>query len=58
MLKYIAIVFSKAIIPQNYTVEDLISLGKYIYYPFYFELKEEDRKRSFQYYYRIRFRAI
>lgn len=40
----IAIVFSKAIIPQNYTVEDLISLGKYIYYPFYFELKEEDRK--------------
>lgn len=40
----IAIVFSKAIIPQNYTVEDLISLGKYIYYPFYFELKKEDRK--------------
>lgn len=40
----IAIVFSKATIPQNYTVEDLISLGKYIYYPFYFELKEEDRK--------------
>lgn len=39
----IAIVFSKAIIPQNYTVEDLISLGKYIYYPFYFELKKEDR---------------
>ncbi|MDF2832246.1 ABC transporter ATP-binding protein [Chryseobacterium indoltheticum] len=40
----IAIVFSKAIIPQNYTVEDLISLGKYIYYPFYFELKKEDRE--------------
>lgn len=40
----IAIVFSKAIIPQNYTVEDLISLGKYIYYPFYFELKKEDRQ--------------
>lgn len=39
----IAIVFSKAVIPQNYTVEDLISLGKYIYYPFYFELKKEDR---------------
>lgn len=39
----IAIVFSKAIIPQNFTVEDLISLGKYIYYPFYFELKKEDR---------------
>ena len=40
----IAVVFSKSIIPQNYTVEDLISLGKYIHYPFYFELKKEDRK--------------
>lgn len=40
----IAVVFSKAVIPQNYTVEDLISLGKYIYYPFYFELKKEDRE--------------
>lgn len=39
----IAVVFSKADIPQHYTVEDLISLGKYIYYPFYFELKKEDR---------------
>ena len=41
--KNIAVVFSKSIIPQNYTVEDLISLGKYIYYPFYFELRKEDR---------------
>lgn len=40
----IAVVFSKSVIPQNYTVEDLIALGKYIYYPFYFELKKEDRK--------------
>ncbi len=40
----IAIVFSKSLIPQHYTVEDLISLGKYIYYPFYFELKKEDRE--------------
>lgn len=40
----IAVVFSKSVIPQNYTVEDLISLGKYIYYPFYFELKQEDRE--------------
>lgn len=39
----IAVVFSKSLIPQNYTVEDLISLGKYIYYPFYFELKKKDR---------------
>ncbi|AYZ35923.1 ABC transporter ATP-binding protein [Chryseobacterium indologenes] len=40
----IAIVFSKSVIPQHYTVEDLISLGKYIYYSFYFELKKEDRE--------------
>ncbi|MCW3162264.1 ABC transporter ATP-binding protein [Chryseobacterium oryctis] len=40
----IAVVFSKSIVPQNYTVEDLVSLGKYIYYPFYFELKKEDRE--------------
>ncbi|MNU13184.1 putative siderophore transport system ATP-binding protein YusV [compost metagenome] len=39
----IAIVFSKAVIPQNFTTEDLVSLGKYIYYPFYFELKKEDQ---------------
>lgn len=42
--EHIAVVFSKSVIPQNYTVEDLISLGKYIYYPFYFELKKEDRE--------------
>ncbi|SIP87543.1 iron complex transport system ATP-binding protein [Chryseobacterium sp. RU37D] len=42
--EYVAVVFSKAVIPQNYTVEDLISLGKYIYYPFYFELKNDDQK--------------
>lgn len=40
----IAVVFSKSVIPQNYTVEDLISLGKYIYYPFYFTLEKEDRE--------------
>lgn len=42
--EHIAIVFSKSVVPQHYTVEDLISLGKYIYYPFYFELKKEDRE--------------
>ncbi len=46
--KKIAIVFSKSIVPQNYTVEDLISLGKYIYYPFYFELKAEDKNEVSQ----------
>ena len=39
----IAIVFSKAEIPDNYTVTDLISLGKYIHYPFYFKLNEADK---------------
>jgi len=40
----IAIVFSKAEIPDNYTVTDLISLGKYIHYPYYFKLNETDKK--------------
>lgn len=40
----IAIVFSKSQVPQNQTVYDLIALGKYIYYPFYFKLKEQDEK--------------
>lgn len=39
----IAIVFSKSQIPQNYTTTDLISLGKYIHYPYYFELSEQDK---------------
>lgn len=41
----IAVVFSSSVIPPNYTVEDLISLGKYIYYPFYFELKKKTEKK-------------
>lgn len=40
----IAIVFSKSVIPQHYTVEDLMALGKYIHYPYYFELKKNDRE--------------
>ncbi|WP_234110882.1 ABC transporter ATP-binding protein [Chryseobacterium sp. R2A-55] len=39
----IAVVFSKAQIPANYTLTDLISLGKYIHYPYYFELNEADK---------------
>ncbi|MDQ1096130.1 MULTISPECIES: ABC transporter ATP-binding protein [Chryseobacterium] len=42
--EHIAVVFSKSVIPQNYTVNDLVSLGKYIHYPFYFELTEKDKK--------------
>ena len=40
----IAVVFSKSPIPANYTLTDLISLGKYIHYPYYFELKKEDKE--------------
>lgn len=39
-----AIVFSKANLPNNYTVTDLISFGKFQQYPFYFELNENDKK--------------
>ncbi len=47
MAKQIAVVFSNAVVPQNHTAEDLISLGKYIYYPFYFELKKQDKEEVF-----------
>ena len=40
----IAVVFSKSIIPENFTVTDLVSLGKYIHYPYYFELNNADKK--------------
>ena len=40
----IAIVFSKSQVPANYTLNDLISLGKYIHYPYYFELNDSDRQ--------------
>lgn len=39
----IAIVFSKSQIPDNYTTTDLISFGKYIHYPYYFELSNDDK---------------
>lgn len=38
----ISIVFSKATTPVNFTVKDLISLGKYVHYPYYFSLNEKD----------------
>jgi len=44
----IAIVFSKAEIPDNYTVTDLISLGKYIHYPYYFKLNEKDKTEIYE----------
>ncbi|MDQ0475601.1 MULTISPECIES: ABC transporter ATP-binding protein [Chryseobacterium] len=39
----IAVVFSKSQIPANYTLWDLISFGKYIHYPYYFELNHTDK---------------
>ncbi|QOW09693.1 ABC transporter ATP-binding protein [Kaistella flava (ex Peng et al. 2021)] len=44
MAEQIAVVFSKSQIPANYTLRDLISFGKYIHYPYYFELKESDQQ--------------
>lgn len=38
----ISIVFSKSDIPIHYTIKDLVSLGKYIHYPYYFELDKKD----------------
>ncbi len=42
--KYIAMVFSKPQIPAHYSTEDLIALGKYVYYPYYFELSKKDKE--------------
>lgn len=39
----IAIVFSKADIPYNYSVEELINFGKYIHYPYYFKIDAADK---------------
>ncbi len=44
LAEQIAVVYSKAKIPANYTVSDLISLGKFQQYPFYFELKKKDKE--------------
>lgn len=38
----IAVVLSKAQVPEHFTVTDLISLGKYIHYPYYFALSKSD----------------
>lgn len=44
----IAVVFSKSEIPAHFTVKDLVSLGKYIHYPFYFELNDADKQHVSQ----------
>lgn len=40
----VAMVFSKANIPPNYSVLDIISFGKYIHYPYYFSLSKADKE--------------
>lgn len=49
----IAVVFSKSPVPANFTLTDLISLGKYIHYPYYFELKERDKEHVNEIIYRL-----
>lgn len=39
----ISMVFSKPSVPSHYTLLDLVSLGKFIYYPYYFELSQKDK---------------
>lgn len=41
--KQISVVFSKGEIPQQFTVYDLIAFGKYIHYPYYFQLNKDDQ---------------
>ncbi len=43
LAKKIAVVFSKSRVPANFTLSDLIGFGKYIHYPYYFELTKEDK---------------
>ena len=38
----IAVVFSKSQVPSNFTLTDLVALGKYIHYPYYFNLNKSD----------------
>ena len=40
----VSVVFSKSEIPNLYRVWDLVALGKYTQYPYYFELTKEDKK--------------
>ncbi|MFC6268895.1 ABC transporter ATP-binding protein [Frigoriflavimonas asaccharolytica] len=44
LAKQISVVFSKGEIPPQYTVYDLIAFGKYIHYPYYFKLNNDDKK--------------
>lgn len=39
----VAMVFSKPQIPANYTVWDTVSMGKFVHYPYYFQLSKADK---------------
>lgn len=39
----IAVVFSKANVPAHFSLVDLVSFGKYIHYPYYFQLNKSDK---------------
>lgn len=39
----VAVVYSKSLVPEHYTVRELISLGKLMHYSYYFELTDEDK---------------
>lgn len=41
----IAFVFSQYQTPNDYTTKDLITLGKYIHYPFYFKISSNDSSK-------------
>ncbi|MEJ8590872.1 ABC transporter ATP-binding protein [Riemerella anatipestifer] len=43
MAQLVSIVFSKYTLPENYTVTDLVALGKLIHYPYYFQLTSQDQ---------------
>lgn len=45
MARQVSMVFSKSPIPIHYTLWDLVAFGRYIHYPYYFELTKEDKAK-------------
>ena len=42
LARQVSVVFSKSEASPYYTLKDLISLGRYVYYPYYMSLTDED----------------
>lgn len=40
--RQISVVFANSPVPANFTVYDLVALGKFIHYPYYFKLSKKD----------------